>query len=88
MNTQTVTNLYAQFHALTGDAVAASNLVLAQASFAKPLPDALLTADEVAAMFNVDARTIRRRVADGTFPAPVKVGRSVRWRRSDLERLW
>ena len=49
-------------------------------------PDAqLLTIREVAAMLAIDERSVRRRVADGTLPEPVRIGRSVRWRRLDIE---
>jgi predicted DNA-binding transcriptional regulator AlpA len=51
-------------------------------------PNDLLNADQVAEMFKVNKRTIRRRVLVGEFPAPVKIGRSIRWRCTDLERLW
>jgi predicted DNA-binding transcriptional regulator AlpA len=50
--------------------------------------DEMLTIDEVSTMFKVDVRTIRRRVTTGDFPEPVRIGRSVRWKRSDLEGLW
>jgi len=48
-----------------------------------------LTVGEVATLFKIDERTIRRRVADGSFPKPVAVGkRAKRWRKVDLDRLW
>ena len=47
-----------------------------------------LTVGEVATLFKIDERTIRRRVADGSFPKPVQVGRSKRWRKVELDRLW
>jgi len=49
-------------------------------------PDAqLLSIREVAAMLAIDERSVRRRVADGTLPEPVRIGRSVRWRKLDIE---
>jgi predicted DNA-binding transcriptional regulator AlpA len=51
-------------------------------------PDAFLTAEQVSAMVKLDIRTIRRQVTAGKFPAPVRFGRNVRWRRQDINRLW
>jgi len=39
----------------------------------------LLTMREVTSMFSVDESTIRRWVRQGKFPAPIKVGGTVRW---------
>jgi predicted DNA-binding transcriptional regulator AlpA len=50
-------------------------------------PAALLTIQQVAGLLHVDPRTVRRRVADGTFPQPIRIGRAVRWRRLDIECL-
>lgn len=47
----------------------------------------LLTIREVAAMLAINERSVRRRVAEGTLPEPVRIGRSVRWRRLDIENL-
>lgn len=48
-------------------------------------PDDLLTIDAAAALLGIHARTVRRRIADGTLPA-VRVGpRLVRVRRSAIE---
>ena len=46
---------------------------------------AYLMADHTAAAFlGISRATFWRRVKDGTFPAPVKIGGATRWRRSDL----
>jgi predicted DNA-binding transcriptional regulator AlpA len=45
----------------------------------------LLTASDVAALYDVDARTVRNWAATGKLPRPVKIGRAVRWRRADLK---
>ena len=45
---------------------------------------ALLTLDEVAALLRVSVSTIRRRVDAGELPAPVRVGRALRWPRVRL----
>lgn len=45
----------------------------------------MLTADEVAKFLGVTVRSVRRRVLDGTLPKPTKIGRSVRFRRQDIE---
>lgn len=46
----------------------------------------LVTFDEAARLLSVSVKTVRRLVAERTLPK-VKIGRSVRIRRSDLERL-
>jgi len=40
----------------------------------------------VATYLGVSSRTIRRWLREGRFLAPVRVGRGLRWRLSDLER--
>jgi len=40
---------------------------------------------QVASMLGVSPRTIRRLWSRGELPEPVKFGRSVRWRKLDLE---
>ena len=48
----------------------------------------LLTYREVEQLTGLSHSTIFRKVRDGTFPAPVKVGkRALRWRESDV-RAW
>ena len=51
-----------------------------------PEGDKLLTADKVAALLSVSVRTVRR-YADSGRLAPVRLGRSVRYRLPDVERL-
>ncbi len=46
----------------------------------------LLTLREVAELLNVSIRTVYRLVAGGVLPAPVKIGRSTRFRPDDVER--
>jgi predicted DNA-binding transcriptional regulator AlpA len=47
----------------------------------------MLDAKAVGRMFGWSAQTVKRRAADGTFPAPRSLpGRTVRWLRSDVER--
>jgi prophage regulatory protein len=51
-----------------------------------PIKDGAVTAKDVAAALGVDRRELRRLVAAGEFPAPMKVGRRrIRWRRSEVE---
>jgi excisionase family DNA binding protein len=45
----------------------------------------MMTADEVAEFLGITTRSVRRRVLDGTLPKPVKIGRSVRFPRKDIE---
>jgi excisionase family DNA binding protein len=51
-----------------------------------PDPLSLLTAAEVAALLQVDVRTLRRMRHERTFPRPTRLGRSLRWKRSLVER--
>ncbi len=44
----------------------------------------LLTDREVGELCNVSARHVRRQAQIGNLPAPVHIGRSVRWRRADI----
>jgi excisionase family DNA binding protein len=46
---------------------------------------AMMTAAEVAEYLGITVRSVRRRVLDGTLPQSVKIGRSVRFRREDIE---
>jgi predicted DNA-binding transcriptional regulator AlpA len=47
----------------------------------------LLTLEEVAAMLRVSTRTVRRRIAAGVFPQPIRFDGARRplWRERDLE---
>jgi excisionase family DNA binding protein len=49
-------------------------------------PLQLLTAAEVAGLLRIDQRTLRSLRHERSFPRPVQVGRSLRWRRSAVER--
>lgn len=45
----------------------------------------ILREPEVVALVRLSPATIRRRVLDGTFPAPVRLGPKAKgWRREDL----
>lgn len=46
--------------------------------------DHVLTVKEVAARFRVCRRTIEREIAARRFPAPIRIGRALRFRESDL----
>jgi predicted DNA-binding transcriptional regulator AlpA len=46
-----------------------------------------ITVDEVARMLSISARSVRRRWYDGTIPPPERFGRSIRWRRLDIENM-
>lgn len=48
------------------------------------LPDPLLNVQESARLAGVSVPTFWRRVADGTFPQPVKLGKLSRWPRSEI----
>jgi excisionase family DNA binding protein len=45
----------------------------------------LLRVREVAEILGVSVRTVWRLVSDGTLAQPVAIGRSKRWRRSDID---
>jgi len=47
----------------------------------------LLTIDDVAAFLRVSPSTVRRLVDRGELRPPIHVGRSIRWRETDL-RSW
>ncbi|MBI5864816.1 MAG: excisionase family DNA-binding protein [Planctomycetes bacterium] len=49
--------------------------------------DRLLTVREVAARLGISGRQIQKLLASGRFPAPVRLGRSVRWRDGDVSRF-
>lgn len=49
-------------------------------------PLQLLTVAEVAGLLRIDQRTLRSLRHERSFPRPVQVGRSLRWRRSAVER--
>lgn len=52
---------------------------------AEKSPSLLLTVDEVAESTRMGTRTIWRHVSQGTFPAPIYIGRSARWHRKKVE---
>lgn len=45
----------------------------------------LLNVEAVARMVSLSVRAVWRMVSTGQFPKPVRIGRSTRWRRSDVE---
>ena len=45
----------------------------------------LLKAEEVAALMAISTRTLWRLVSVDSFPQPVRIGGSVRWRKSEIE---
>lgn len=45
---------------------------------------ALMTDEEVASFFQVHRATIWRRVKDGSFPQPIRIGGITRWPRSEI----
>ncbi|MFN4160041.1 MAG: helix-turn-helix transcriptional regulator [Gemmobacter sp.] len=47
----------------------------------------LLSVKQTAAVLSVGVSTIWRWVRAGNFPAPLRIGGTTRWRRSDLEAL-
>lgn len=45
----------------------------------------LLRTDDLAARLGLGRATIYRQVAAGRLPAPIRIGRAVRWRRAEIE---
>jgi predicted DNA-binding transcriptional regulator AlpA len=52
------------------------------------MPDRLLDIAELADRLKIPAKTIRNKLCDGTWPIrPLRIGRAVRWRESDVDRV-
>jgi predicted DNA-binding transcriptional regulator AlpA len=50
------------------------------------MPEQLIDIKDLAGILKVPAKTIRNKLSDGTWPIqPVRIGRSLRWRPSDVE---
>lgn len=47
--------------------------------------EALLTIGQVAVRLSVSERTLRGWILDGKFPKPIRAGRGIRYRPSDVE---
>lgn len=45
---------------------------------------ALLSARQVAELLNISTRTLWRLKSAGRLPAAIRIGKSIRWRREDL----
>jgi|LSQX01.3.fsa_nt_gb excisionase family DNA binding protein len=50
-----------------------------------PVTPALLTPAQASTYVGMSRRWVYRALSAGEFPRPVKVGRSTRWRRADLD---
>lgn len=52
------------------------------------MPDRLLDIAELAKRLKIPAKTIRNKLCEGTWPIPpLRIGRAVRWRESDVDRV-
>lgn len=51
-------------------------------------PKQLLNIKDVSTALNISTATIWRLIKAGTIPAPIKIGGSTRWRRSDIEAIF
>jgi prophage regulatory protein len=49
------------------------------------LSDSLLDLPEVKAATKLSRSTVYLKIAEGSFPAPAKIGRSSRWSRQEIE---
>lgn len=45
----------------------------------------MLTKDELASLLSISIRTLQRKLDLGEVPAPLRIGKSVRWVRSQIE---
>jgi predicted DNA-binding transcriptional regulator AlpA len=51
------------------------------------MEDRLIDINDLANTLKIPAKTIRNKLSDGTWPIrPVRIGRALRWRESDVER--
>ena len=50
-------------------------------------PQRMIDVREVATILNVSTRTVRRLASNGTLPQPIRFGRNVRWRLTDID-MW
>jgi excisionase family DNA binding protein len=48
-----------------------------------PTELSVISAKQLAVLLGMSTRTVRRLVSAGRLPAPVRIGRSVRWRSAD-----
>ncbi len=46
---------------------------------------ALMSARQVAELLNISTRTLWRLKSAGRLPAAIRIGKSIRWRREDLD---
>jgi predicted DNA-binding transcriptional regulator AlpA len=52
------------------------------------MPDRFLDIAELASRLKIPAKTIRNKLCEGTWPIPpLRIGRAVRWRESDVDRV-
>jgi predicted DNA-binding transcriptional regulator AlpA len=54
---------------------------------ASPEQPTTMTAQQLAAYWQVSLRTIRTLNATGKLPIPIRIGKSIRWRSEDIHRL-
>ncbi len=54
---------------------------------ATSVPEQLLNVREMATRLGVSTRQVWKLASSGRLPAPIRLGRSVRWRESDLDRF-
>ena len=51
------------------------------------IPQVLLTRNDLAKVLQLSARTIGRLIVAGQLPAPIRVGKSYRWRPEEIKIL-
>jgi len=53
-----------------------------------PMSDQLIDIDDLGKQLKVPPKTIRNKLSNGTWPLPpIRIGRALRWRQSDVDRL-
>jgi predicted DNA-binding transcriptional regulator AlpA len=52
------------------------------------MSDQLINIDDLGKQLKVPPKTIRNKLSNGTWPLPpIRIGRALRWRQSDVDRL-
>ena len=52
------------------------------------MDDCLIDINDLAQQLKVPAKTIRNKLSNGTWPlVPVRIGRALRWRQAEVDRL-
>ncbi len=54
----------------------------------QPMSDYLIDIKDLSEQLKIPPKTIRNKLSNGTWPIPpIRIGRALRWRQSDVDRL-